>query len=508
MSNGSHPKSDTFNGAVDLTGKRLGDLQVLRRLGRGGMADVYVANQLTLGRQVALKVLRADLARDLNYVERFRREARAAARLTHPNIVQIYEVGCIDSLHFISQEYVDGVNLRQQLDRSGPLSPDQALVVMLGVSEALSVADESGITHRDIKPENIMVSKRGEVKVADFGLAAITREEVKNDLTQVGMTMGTPLYMSPEQVQGAAVDVRSDLYSLGVTMYHLLVGRPPFEADTPLALAVKHLHDKPTPIKEARPIQDVPAWMCSAIDRLMSKSAADRFQSPEELRNYLQKNLASSGPIGDGTATLTTRIDATKTLQSLMNRQASMSRFMPLVLTVLAWMIPILALGAGMWYGRQKPRVQLSQFLIPGELAVPTLDSVEAQYLEAVRLNEPEAWKKLIETFPANKSQTNAAYVANARIQLARLYRKREQFSEASQALDALLRDPDLAVIYRAAGLMELHETQIAAGKTAEAEKTRIELRNAYNTLQTNPSNQRLFDMLYPTYDPGTTRQS
>ena len=154
-----------------LVGSRLGDYQLLRKLGRGGMADVYAARQLSLGREVALKVLRPDFARDNDYIHRFRREARAAAKLNHPNIVQVYEVGNVESVHYIAQELIDGENLRQLLDRRGVIGTEDAIEVLVGVTAALEVASEAGITHRDIKPENVMRNVRGIIKVADFGLA-------------------------------------------------------------------------------------------------------------------------------------------------------------------------------------------------------------------------------------------------------------------------------------------------------------------------------------------------
>ncbi len=163
--------SDTEPMSGSLIGTRLGDFQIMRKLGRGGMADVYAARQLSLGRDVALKVLRTEYARDKDYVERFRREARAAAKLNHPNIVQVYEVGTVDSQHYISQELIEGDNLRQRLDRYGAITAEEAVEVLVGVAAALEVASEAGITHRDIKPENIMRSTRGIIKVADFGLA-------------------------------------------------------------------------------------------------------------------------------------------------------------------------------------------------------------------------------------------------------------------------------------------------------------------------------------------------
>ena len=185
----------------DLTGQEIGDYRVLRQLGSGGMAQVYLAEQQSLSRQVALKVLHAQLADDASYVQRFLNEARAAASLVHPNIVQIYEVGNAAGVHFIAQEYVQGQNLAQVMQRGGTLLPGLVLEVLRQVVSALCKAQELEIVHRDLKPENILLSPSGEVKVADFGLARVLNSQSKT-LTQVGVTMGTPLYMSPEQVEG------------------------------------------------------------------------------------------------------------------------------------------------------------------------------------------------------------------------------------------------------------------------------------------------------------------
>lgn len=493
--NDSHPRTPRPISSSDLTGRRIGDLQILRRLGRGGMADVYVANQLTLGRRVALKVLRRDLAGDANYVERFRREARAAAKLTHPNIVQIYEVGCIDSMHYISQEYVDGANLRQQLDRGGPLSADQATVVMQSVAEALAAASAEGVTHRDIKPENVMISNRGDIKVADFGLARVTQGEHQNELTQVGMTMGTPLYMSPEQIQGGDVDVRSDLYSLGVTMYHLLAGRPPFEADTPLALAVKHLHDTPPPLGETRPADDLPQWLIAAVDRLMEKAPEKRFASPVALVEYLSRAVQETGPVGDGTATLTTRIDATRTLQQLMRAEPDPRSLSRALMRFLAVALPLTALVVGFGAGSRQSAADVSQLLEPSDIQVEQKESVQEQYLEAVRLNEPEGWQKVAEFHPPEKSEIHAAYAYKASIQLARLYRDRGQYEQSEQLLVGLLENPQLSLLNRAIALAELEQTQQAAGRSTES--THTGLRSVYRRL--TPAKQRVFDEVVPT---------
>ena len=178
----------------DLSGLVLGEYQLLRRLGQGGMAFVYLALQKSLQRKVALKVLKADLAEDETYVKRFEREAQAAAKLTQGNIVQIYEVGHAEGYHFIAQEYVAGRNLRQYIGRHGAVEPVMAVNVLRQCSLALQKASETGVVHRDIKPENIMLSTKGEVKIADFGLARILERSGDQALTQVGVTMGTPLY--------------------------------------------------------------------------------------------------------------------------------------------------------------------------------------------------------------------------------------------------------------------------------------------------------------------------
>ena len=238
---------------TDLSGRQISGYRLLRRLGQGAMAEVYLAEQISLGRQVAFKVLRASLATDATYVQRFDQEARAAAQLVHPNIVQIYEVGCVDGVHFIAQEYVQGVNLAEWLSRRGLPDVRRALGVMRQVAAALDRAAARGIVHRDIKPENIMLAANGEVKVADFGLARLYSQDNANNLTQIGVTMGTPLYMSPEQVEGRALDPRSDIYALGVTSYQMFAGETPFRGDTALAIAVQHLKNLPERLENRRP---------------------------------------------------------------------------------------------------------------------------------------------------------------------------------------------------------------------------------------------------------------
>ena len=273
----------------DLTGLTLGEFHLLRRLGKGGMAEVWLAEQTSLRRQVAVKILRPDFVADASYVKRFKHEATAAGSLNHPNIVQVYMVGEENGIHFIAQEYVQGRNLKEFITRKGPLEVPIALHILKQVAAALQVAATSGIVHRDIKPENVLLTKKGEAKVADFGLAQLSLHGEKVALTQVGVTMGTPLYMSPEQVNGKPLDARSDIYSMGVMAWHMLAGRPPFSGDTALAVAVKHLNETAPSLKEIRP--DVPPGVVALIDRMMSKKREDRPADAQAVANDLKSLL-------------------------------------------------------------------------------------------------------------------------------------------------------------------------------------------------------------------------
>ena len=308
----------------------IGDYRVIRRLGRGGMAEVYLAEQISLKRNVALKVLHADLARDQSYIERFRREAQSAAALVQANIVQIYEVGEVDGHHFIAQEYVAGRNLRQYLGRYGAVEPVMAVNVIRQVAMALQKAGEMNVIHRDIKPENIMLSTKGEVKVADFGLARINDEPTKQGLTQVGITMGTPLYMSPEQVEGKRVDPRSDIYSLGVTAYHMLSGEPPFDGSNALAIALQHIKNHAQPLQDVRP--DIPEELVDVVNQMMAKDPDARPSSGNALLKELRKikidvdenwdhlieKLADNEMGGAGPSLTESKLAVTRQLQSVM----------------------------------------------------------------------------------------------------------------------------------------------------------------------------------------------
>jgi eukaryotic-like serine/threonine-protein kinase len=435
----------------DLSGRRLGDYQFLRRLGRGGMAEVYLAEQLSLRRQVAIKVLRQNLASDESYVRRFHHEAQAAAKLVHASIVTIHEVGCIDGWHYIAQEYVAGQNLKQLLSRLGRgLDAAQAVTILRQVAAALGKAAEQNITHRDIKPENIMLASSGEVKVADFGLARVAQGGEALNLTQVGITMGTPLYMSPEQVEGKDVDPRSDLYSLGVTSYHMLAGRPPFDGETALAVAVQHLKTEPPRLELARP--DLPEGLCRVVHKLLAKQPRDRYQKAVDLLKDLRTiqvpgleadwaaDLPSWGS-GDGTTTPEGRLAATQQLSRIMRVDAGLSQgtwtagHYALVLTGLT----LLGVGTGSaaaWFARPKPLLEASAT----SSKIPRMNSAEEQFFFAkmATRDHEEAWLAVAAYFPPDESPLNKRYARLATKGLANFYLSNNRLLEARKRYEEL----------------------------------------------------------------------
>jgi serine/threonine-protein kinase len=261
-----------------------GRYEVRSALGQGGMAEVYSAFDRTLGRMVALKVLRDALAADPRAVARFRREARAVAALTHPNIVAIYDVGMDGPTPFMVTELVAGEPLSTVIWREAPLAVDRAVNIGLAVAEALAFAHDSGIVHRDVKPANVMVTASGHVKVLDFGIA---RAAHWTPLTEGGSLQGTAEYVSPEQARGLYLDGRSDVYSLGVVLYEMLAGLPPFRGDTDVAVAFQHLEQQPPPLRLARP--DTPAAVEAIVTRCLAKKPRDRYQDAATLARDLRK---------------------------------------------------------------------------------------------------------------------------------------------------------------------------------------------------------------------------
>lgn len=381
-----------------------GRYEIVNHIARGGMAEVYLAHDLMLDRRVALKVLFPELSTDRNFVERFRREAQAAANLSHPNIVSIYDWGEEEGTYFIVMEYIEGRTLGGIIRNEGPLLAERMAEIGADVAGALAFAHRSGMVHRDVKPGNVLISPSGQVKVTDFGIARAVNSD--QDLTQTGAVMGTATYFSPEQAQGNRVDGRSDVYSLGVVLYEMAAGRPPFSGDNPMSIAYKHVREQPVPPRSVNP--DVPEALEAIVLQAMAKNPNDRYSSAEELRQDLLRfrqgrmvlaNPTVAAPVIDATVA-TPAYDATQ----VVNRseytepiaggppppaKRGTGAFFVLLIVLLALLAGVLwfvAREIGLIGDSKADRVEMPDVL--GQTADEATSELEKVGLEAVVVNE------------------------------------------------------------------------------------------------------------------------
>jgi eukaryotic-like serine/threonine-protein kinase len=409
---------------TDLTGQTLGEFQLIRRIGQGGMGQVYLARQLSLKRQVAVKILRTDLASNVTALQRFQHEAEAVARVTHANIVQVYAIGEANGLHYMALEYVEGRNLRDYLNRKGPPDIPIVLNIMRQVAAALQRASELGFVHRDIKPENILLTRKGEVKVADFGLSRCFADDKPLNITQSGVTMGTPLYMSPEQVQGRVVDPRSDVYSFGVTCYHMLAGEPPFRGQTPFEVALQHVQEVPKPLLEIRP--DLPPELGAVVHKMMAKKPEDRYQTAREIIRDLTRlkeglpTTATQALVGQSGAVAAARTEISGTAPVATFGPAPKWRRWALVVCSL------LAAGTAgaAWHWRQAPVAQSKTT----EAALPAFEALPSP----AKAQEKDLLKRLHDS-----NIKSDVEVINALIDLGMLYVREKSNEEALHLFDA-----------------------------------------------------------------------
>jgi len=469
IAEGARRNADSGGGIGSLTNladRHLGDFRLLRRIGHGGMAEVYLAEQVSLKRNVAVKVLREEMLADAVHVKRFEQEAKAAGGLNHPNIVQVYTIGKAGGIHYIAQEYVQGMNLREYLNRNGPPDLETALSFMRQMTSALEAASEAGIVHRDIKPENILITRKDDVKITDFGLAQLTLPGERLNLTQVGMTMGTPLYMSPEQVNGRHVDHRSDLYSLGVTCYHMLCGITPFRGETALSVAVQHVNSEPPPLNTQR--ADLPEVVCRLVHRMMAKAPDDRYQTADALgidlsriAETLQQNPAALSKLRLAEAKLPSRFARWMAPFFYWTPRQHMAAF-----AVCTLFIAGLAAAVG-WRHRspspfKTPPAQPTQ-------SVPRFDNARDQMAHAFLVDDEAAWKAVINNFRNDSSAD--WYRRRAKEELASLYLRTNRYEEAEEIYREFTLEDDKDLSLKATGYAGLVVIRSLQGQYEESNR-------------------------------------
>ena len=295
------------NPSGDLLGQVIADrYHVTKKLGEGGMGAVYLAEHVKMGRKSAIKVMSASMSQDADAVSRFNREANNASRIQHPNICAIYDFGeTPDGLMYLAMEFIEGNSLNEILKKSGPMTLQRATHILRQTAEALHVAHEGGIVHRDLKPDNIMIAQQGGkdlVKVVDFGIAkAVGGDESGQKVTKTGLVVGTPEYMSPEQLSGDKLDGRSDLYSLALVYYRMITGTLPFQAETSQETMIKRLTDDPMPLRQALPTANFPAGLQQVMDHALARYANDRYSDAVEFAKDVEASLVGIAPEGGAT---------------------------------------------------------------------------------------------------------------------------------------------------------------------------------------------------------------
>src|SRR3984957_9957365 len=398
-----------------------GRYELAHLVARGGMAEVYRAHDRLLDRPVALKVLFPELSVDRSFVERFRREAQAAANLSHTNIVPVFDWGEDGGTYFIVMEFIDGRPLSSILRTAGPMHPDRAAEIGADVAIALAYAHRHGVIHRDVKPGNVLITEDGIVKVTDFGIArAVNTEE---SLTQTGAVMGTATYFSPEQAEGMGVDSRSDIYSLGVVIFEMVTGRPPFLGDTPVAVASKHVREHPPAPREVNP--GVPPDLEAIILKCLAQSPDHRYATGDDLRIDLLRFRegravgATTPPTGQHPSVGTTQAVrglGTQALPAVVgddlegpqepNRTRLYAALLALLLVALAVVIIFLGNSVGWWHIGEGP----STTLVMPDVAGQNVSSAERTLQHDGRKTKVQSDKnatntpntQIIRTTPAN----------------------------------------------------------------------------------------------------------
>lgn len=487
-------------------GDRIGPYTIERKLGSGGMAEVYFAIHGTLRRPAAIKVLKPALASDEVHLQRFLQEARAAASLVHPNIVQVYDVGQDGPIRYIAQEYVPGISLRQYLQEHGRLDVRHALSVLLQVLAALKKSSSSGIVHRDIKPDNMLLTSDGEVKVADFGLARLMLQD-DPQLTRAGTTLGTPMYMSPEQLQEGNVDGRSDLYSLGVTLFHVLAGEPPFRGETPLALAMQHVQNAPPQLKSLR--QDIPDSLCVIVHKLLSKQPSDRYGNPDDvlqaLRDARNTDLGACWPdqtiafpgvaiAAVGPSPISLQLQA-----QIADERKQARRRLRIYMGVAGVALLTLWGGASLaMYFSVPPLLETDE-----EFVVVQQSTVEEQFALALlspKEHRTEYWQAVPKFFPPNGpkgSNINLTYAGKALLQLARHYIEGGQENEGLQALQEILSNQRFSAHVRAMASVELAAMELERGQ----EQKSAELIDSARALTLNDRERQILEKQISRYE-------